>query len=745
MRRAWLLLVGLLALVPEVWANGRISGWCQDGGYTVSLPGVSQPSQNRYQRTFPSCTVTVFRAGTVTPAAIFANDTGTAKANPFTAAANGQWFFYAPDGRYDVRFSGGGIPAPFTLGDLTAFDTARPANTRIPCDSQFAAATMGASIALATADLPATGGIVDASCFQGAQTWTTNIFAGVVKPVWLKLGCVTITQTTGVSTTLPADSRLSGIGECSTIRVAPHGGNYVAGDAPIFLLSGVSNVHIEGIHVTGASGGYPGVDQTWGACILTAGGVSNLTIERSHFADCNGLLIREARQSKIRDNHITGNMGQDGIQVMSQNASLRADFNVVSGNTIQVTKTTGFGSGIRIADRASFNTVSANAVYGDGTGNSTECLIENGEGKNVFTGNTCQGWSWGMAVYGATFGTVITANVLESRENPAVQIRPDITYNVDDVLVSGNTVKTTAGLAHCLQIFDDSPNAARRNKFIGNYIMGCTGSGIQIQTGPDTTIENNQIREAQSFGILINGSTRAVVRGNRIFQHTSGGNHGIYFLDSPGALCQVEGNWLLGTGAGASRAILLETGVTSCIVAHNVASNWPNGIEVISAGNIVGPNIGPTVTFGGDNVNEVSWPVGVNVEFNDIVTFTAETAFNQPLNIGPNPAQSGDVRLENNGAIAWRNPGNTADIIGILVGTGNDVRIAPGGQVIALLGPTVPQNVTQANLSSGTNGSMYYCTNCQVMSPTDNTCAAGGTGAFAVRVNGVYRCFASQN
>ena len=42
---------------------------------------------------------------------------GTAKGNPFTAATNGQWSFYV-DSRIDVKLSGGGIPSPFTLGDL---------------------------------------------------------------------------------------------------------------------------------------------------------------------------------------------------------------------------------------------------------------------------------------------------------------------------------------------------------------------------------------------------------------------------------------------------------------------------------------------------------------------------------------------------------------------------------------------------------------------------------------------------
>lgn len=51
---------------------------------------------------------------------IYSDDALTVKANPFTAAADGTWFFYGQNGRYNVKFSGGGITAPFTLSDIPA-------------------------------------------------------------------------------------------------------------------------------------------------------------------------------------------------------------------------------------------------------------------------------------------------------------------------------------------------------------------------------------------------------------------------------------------------------------------------------------------------------------------------------------------------------------------------------------------------------------------------------------------------
>lgn len=43
---------------------------------------------------------------------------------------------------------------------------------------------------------------------------------------------------------------------------------------------------------------------------------------------------------------------------------------------------------------------------------------------------------------------------------------------------------------------------------------------------------------------------------------------------------------------------------------------------------------------------------------------------------------------------------------------------------------------TQANLGAATNGCIIYCSDCTIASP----CAAGGTGAIAKRLNGVWVC-----
>lgn len=48
-------------------------------------------------------------------------------------------------------------------------------------------------------------------------------------------------------------------------------------------------------------------------------------------------------------------------------------------------------------------------------------------------------------------------------------------------------------------------------------------------------------------------------------------------------------------------------------------------------------------------------------------------------------------------------------------------------------------------LGAVANGKFLYCSDCQVTGAGDNTCKAGGAGAFAFRVDGAWRCFALQN
>jgi hypothetical protein len=119
-----ILIAIVLFTVPiTVKANSAARGWCEYGNQTVSIGGLS--SSTKVQKSFPSCTVTVFVAGTATPATIFSDNAGspTPLANPFTAQSNGSWQFFAAQGLYDVVLSGASLPTSFTLSGVGLFDS----------------------------------------------------------------------------------------------------------------------------------------------------------------------------------------------------------------------------------------------------------------------------------------------------------------------------------------------------------------------------------------------------------------------------------------------------------------------------------------------------------------------------------------------------------------------------------------------------------------------------------------------
>ncbi|MDE2101607.1 MAG: hypothetical protein KGL39_30455 [Patescibacteria group bacterium] len=125
MKRFWIL-AALCLTVPAMAQTGAINGFCTQGGVSAVTSGMN--STNKVQGIVPSCTVTVFQAGTTNKATIYADASNTPLSNPFTANSQGstspgQWVFWAANGNgYDVVLSGGIPPqtfsSPITLNDL---------------------------------------------------------------------------------------------------------------------------------------------------------------------------------------------------------------------------------------------------------------------------------------------------------------------------------------------------------------------------------------------------------------------------------------------------------------------------------------------------------------------------------------------------------------------------------------------------------------------------------------------------
>lgn len=128
MRRRFLI-VGLAltaiaaVLSPAARAKERAYGFCTPGQQTLSVSGLNVAPTAL--ASFSECQVTVYIAGTTTLATIYSDNGSppTPLANPFTAAANSYWAFYAANGRYSAQISGSNFPT-FTYIDILLCDPA---------------------------------------------------------------------------------------------------------------------------------------------------------------------------------------------------------------------------------------------------------------------------------------------------------------------------------------------------------------------------------------------------------------------------------------------------------------------------------------------------------------------------------------------------------------------------------------------------------------------------------------------
>lgn len=119
------------------WTNGTLfNANGQWSGQTITINSLPYQIQSCASQT--ACTLTgsagtqsspvAYSMAATTLAAIFTSN-GTAQTNPFVSSLQGYWQFYSDNGQYDIKLSGGGIPAPFTWGAQDLIDPTSLPNT----------------------------------------------------------------------------------------------------------------------------------------------------------------------------------------------------------------------------------------------------------------------------------------------------------------------------------------------------------------------------------------------------------------------------------------------------------------------------------------------------------------------------------------------------------------------------------------------------------------------------------------
>lgn len=175
----------------------------------------------------PLAALTVYNKGTLVPATIYDDNLfpPTPKANPFAADADGFFYFYAVNGRYDVRFSAGGIVSPYTWGDVNLLDT-------YPLDWINVKAPEYGALGNGTTD--------DTVAIQAALNVATAL-GTTGKVVYFPAGIYKVTA----SLNIPGETLLLGAGKtASYIRYTP-----VTNGVKILFANDVARVHLRDLAV----------------------------------------------------------------------------------------------------------------------------------------------------------------------------------------------------------------------------------------------------------------------------------------------------------------------------------------------------------------------------------------------------------------------------------------------------------------------------------------------------------------
>ena len=526
---------------------GHWQGWCEIGGHR------DEQANNFVQASYPSCTVDVYLTGTTTHVTIYSDLKSTPLPNPFTAAANASFEFYAHQGKqYDVVTSGPAMPAPFTYSHITTSGsggilsspsgpqtitgqmltlsgsaplvvqsaalltaTSTKSLNNVQFADRFAGKDACAKIHSAISALPASGGIVDARGFQGRQGCASDPFSGgAAAPVQLLIGQVNFQLATPWQ--LSVGSKITCLDPYQSAITGPSNSSSIVMQ---------SDTTIENCHILGGS---KAVDSGWSGP-ATRVTVRNNMIEGS-LSGPNIDAAGNATYWLIQGNIIRGG-GNEGILFNANASAILDDPNCTS------------------KDNCGYNQILDNWIYGNRKNG-----IDMNSGRNTIRGNhVFMNGGRGPTAGGLDqFGILLFAAAGPPSETP-------ISHNIvsQNEVFSNNTfgIALIAAPGGTLSYNIVTDNSVRYN---GTTASGGAADGIYLEAYGSGNVLNNVI----SNNIVV-GNTR-----NGIYLNFPVAGQGVIGLN------QVMGNQLLsnarygfqsdGGGGGG--------GVSDNYVVNNVAS-----------------------------------------------------------------------------------------------------------------------------------------------------------------------------
>lgn len=300
-----------------------------------------------------------------------------------------------------------------------------------------------------------------------------------------------------------------------------------------------------------------------------------------------------------------------------------------------------------------------------------------------------------------------------------------------------------------------------------------TGSGIHIVCNHATLCNWTNLAMVEILGkwqhsLLVENTVAVLpavgagmyVTVDKLITEAFTSSHTVKFLNS--SFNQIRSSWISNMNAsGGTSALYVENGYEFLVNDNYLYSNTTGADVSLNGGGrlLFGGNrfIGSTKAFAFDVTNDtIASTAGFN-HFAQIahnqnlkwLAFTAAGSLNaQPLvsafrvlfkESGGNPLtlENGDtgatnpkkpIFVDSTGTLRLLNNAYSAYILSV-----SDTGFVAWG------------TVAFAGLGTLANSFQVYCSDCKLTSSVNNTCATGGTGALAVRINSVWRCFDNQS
>ena len=464
------------------------------------------------------------------------------------------------------------------------------------------------------------------------MSYSTGAVNSAVKSV--ENGQVRFDGTFTISSTINCKSNVDFVGT-GIIQLEIGKGLYSASDIAVITVEDQGHIKIEGLTITGANKSYS-FDSSHGTAIFVNNS-NDITIQNCKLSNANsGVRLFKSSRCNIVNNYITGNIAQDGIQVLSFDTT-NADHNILSNNII-ILDSNSTSMGIRISGvpkyPARFNTVTGNTISNAGL----EALVLEYADYNTFSNNSIDKSAFGLAIYSGN-KNVFTSHSFTDCTSAGIYIVPTHD-NCDNNEILGAVLQNTGSKSgnHAIYISILGGKSAKNNTLSDVKVFGANLNGIYVNE-PNNRLVNCEIRDTgnNAINVTANGQGTNVI-GSKIF---NSGGHGIYNAGAHNLF--IQGNVFENTNSTGMSAIFMGGGDYHTIVGNYIGSWW-RGVTITTNTNVVGTNQYYNIGSGGNITGgyEFTMPNG------DMQLLTAGKGV---IVKTPDGSKSFRIRVNNNGVL----------------------------------------------------------------------------------------------